>query len=116
MFLINCNNVRNKTPLLEKQEVKKELKNIVLGKWISINHFQVSDIFISNSNSNSNSNSKTYNIKIVHDDGFFFNDSLKLNNKGEYHINNKSGEYYKILSNNYLGFYDNKGLRARYQR
>ena len=110
MFLMNCNNVKNKTPLIEKQEVKKELKDNVLGKWISVNDYLVKDIFISASNS------KTYNFKITFKDGSLKNESIKINYLGEYQTNNKFGEYYKIRSNNTLGFYDKQGLIGHYRR
>jgi hypothetical protein len=41
--------------------------------------------------------------------------NLILNDKEEYHTNNRFGEYYK-LSGKTLGIYDNQGLIAHYKR
>ena len=109
MFLMNCNNVKNKTPLIEKQEVKKELKDNVSGKWISVNDQIVKDILVSKVNSD------TYLFKITFNDGEIKKENLILNDKEEYHTNNRFGEYYK-LNGKALGIYDNQGLIAHYKR
>jgi len=109
ILLLSCNNIKNKTPLIEKKEVKKEISNSIAGKWISVNDRIVKDIFISTSDS------ETYSFKITFKDGSIKNESIKVDYKGEYHTNNKFGEYYKMKGSN-LGIYDSQGLIAYYKR
>tara|TARA_B100000787_G_C16124371_1_gene264252 strand:- start:581 stop:940 length:360 start_codon:yes stop_codon:yes gene_type:complete len=109
MLLSGCNNNKSKTPVIDKKEVKKETSYSIAGIWISVNDHIVKDIVISTSNS------ETYNFKITFKDGGIKNQINKLNSKGEYHTNNRFGEYYKLRGET-LGIYDKQGLIAHYKR
>ena len=109
MLLSSCNDNKSKTPLIDKKEVKKETSYVIDGTWISVNDHIVKDIVITTTDS------ETYNFKITFKDGGIKNQSNKLNSKGEYHTNNRFGEYYKLRGES-LSIYDKQGLIAHYKR
>lgn len=109
VLLASCQSQESKIKESIAKEVKKEISSDVTGKWISINDYIVKDIIISNVDS------EMYNFKITFKDGGIKNTRTELNNSGEYHTNNRFGEYYK-LDDKTLGVYDNQGLIAQYKR
>tara|TARA_B110000240_G_C13405378_1_gene412878 strand:+ start:58 stop:417 length:360 start_codon:yes stop_codon:yes gene_type:complete len=109
MLLWSCNNNKNKTPLIDEKEAKKETPYSLTGTWISVNDYIVKDIVITTSDS------KTYSFKTTFKDGSIKNESIKINSNGEFHTHNKFGEYYKMRGNS-LGIYDEQGLVSIYKK
>ena len=108
IILFSCNNPKsNNTVTVEKAE--KKMTNDVTGKWISINDYIVKDLVITTYDS------ETYNFKINYKDGGIQYQETKLNSKGEYHTNNKFGEYYKFNGKT-LVIFDKQGMIAYYER